>query len=280
MRMLNSWKSLGIVAVAGATFGITLGLGPSLGIRSALAQEGGEASDEAAEDSGEGAGASEGGAEDPDEGAAPTLIRDPNKRRWGVGARLRWVFLPKALIEVFVDHGTGMSSVGYGAEVITRKGDFDIVFGFEYEDIAPEAGLYLEKGDMPNSMTDGPDLVEFDGFGLLGLDVQFVQNARLTDKVALRYGGGVGVGLVLGDVLQTDYYCPGATQPSDLENQTGCVPVLGGKNKTPSDDVPPVVPIISALFGARFQVSDGFTLNFETGFRNMFYLGVSGGYLF
>jgi hypothetical protein len=259
MRRLKSLISLGLLAVLVTEPG------------AALAQE-----EEGAPPEG---GEAETAAEPPpEEGDIPAVKRDPNKRRWGVGARLRYVFLPAGMVELFVDHATSMSSVGFGAEVVTRKGNFDVVFGLEYANIAPENGLYQEKGEDPSVAGMYPDYVEFESFALLALDASFIWHATLSEKVQLRYGAGIGLGFVLGDIYQTDTVCPPGTTVGDLDDPNHCTTVPG--TRVASDDVPPVVPIVNVLLGARFMLAEGLSLNVEGGFRDVFYLGVSSNYLF
>ena len=83
------------------------------------------------------------------EEAEPVLLLGPNAVRWGAGVRLRWVFMPTAVMNLFLDHSTPMSSVGFGAQAIRRKGNFDIAFGLEYENVSPSNGYYVESGGNP-----------------------------------------------------------------------------------------------------------------------------------
>jgi hypothetical protein len=226
-------------------------------------------------------GGGEGSEMKPAPAEAPSVTKDPNRRRWGVGARLRYVFVPAGFLELFnLTHATSMNSIGVGGEVVTRKGDFDIVFGVEYDGASPSDGLYLKKGD--NIQSPGPDFVKFDGLSAIGFDASFLWHAKLSDKVQLRYGGGLGINIVLGDVLQTDMNCDPGTQPSDLDDPATpkCHPLPGGKVNQKSNDVPPVVPIVNLILGARFKVAEGFSLNVEAGFHDMFFVGVSSDYVF
>jgi hypothetical protein len=237
-------------------------------------------------------------ATDPEAEATPTeapseegsaVVKQTNKRKWGVGARLRYVFVPQAMLNLFLDHSTSMNSVGIGAEVVGRKGDSDIVFGLEYDGASPENGLYQDKGDDPGLCNSGngdqgkcPDYTRFDGLGMIGLDASFIWHANLSSKVQLRYGGGLGIGIVTGAMYKTKMKCATGTTLGDLDDPNAC-----GDPKTnfvtpeeKSDDVPPVVPIINALFGARFLVSDNLAVNVETGFRDVFYLGMGADWIF
>jgi hypothetical protein len=226
--------------------------------------------------------------EAPAEGEAGAVVKQTNKRKWGVGARLRYVFVPQAMLNLFLQHSTSMNSVGFGAEVVGRKGDSDIVFGLEYDGASPENGLYQDKGDDPGQclLDSGkcPDYTRFDGLGMIGLDASFIWHANLSSKVQLRYGGGLGIGIVTGALYKTKMRCPAGTTNDDLDDPNACGdPNVGANQVEPekkSDDVPPVVPIINALIGARFLISDNLAVNVETGFRDVFYLGMGADWIF
>ncbi len=194
----------------------------------------------------------------------------------GVGVRLRYVFMPKAMIELFVDAASsGVGHPGFGLEIVRRKGNFDIVLGIEYESIAPDDGLFLEKGDTPGVPGENPDFTEFPDFGLLGLDVVFVWHKTIVERVDFRYGAGIGIAAVLGDVVQTDTTC---SVQGDINS---CVKDLNGEQvNEKSDDVPPVVPLVNVLIGTRIELAPQLTVNVEAGFRDLFYFGVGTTYLF
>jgi len=197
----------------------------------------------------------------------------------GIGLRMRYVFMPEGMLELFLeDAPSGMAHVGFGLEIVRRKGNFDIVVGLEYENIAPDDGLYLESGDVPGTPGGGmnPDETEFDSFALLGADVSFIWHAQIVPKVDFRYGAGIGIGAVLGSIYQTDTNC---SVQGDINS---CTPITGGGGDihVKNEDVPPVVPIVNVLIGTRIEVAPQLTLNIEGGFRDVFYLGAGTTYLF
>lgn len=198
-----------------------------------------------------------------------TALPETAAAKLGVGLRGRYVFMPKGVIELFlVSAESGVATAGFGLELVRRKADFDIVLGLEYENISPDEGFYQDEEG------EDPDRVEFDGFAMLGLDVNFVWSTELAPKLHLRYGAGIGVAAVLGDVLQTDLNCP------NLDDFNTCVVDPTGDQNEPSEDVPPVVPIVNVLLGARFDVLPNLSVNVETGFRNLFYAGLGATYFF
>jgi hypothetical protein len=193
------------------------------------------------------------------------------KTKYGVGVRLRNVRIPESLLELFVEDAPGGgSNVGFGLEFIRSKENFDIAVGLEYESLATEEGIWVKKGEpIPQNEADK---VEFDGFGWVGVDASFIWHTEVHEKVALRYGAGIGLGFILGDVLRTDFVCS-TSDPATCSQKPNAEHV-----RDPEEDVPPVFPIVNLLVGAQFRPTDKITINVEGGIRTVPYVGVSFGY--
>ncbi len=212
----------------------------------------------------------------PDEFADKEL-KDDLDSKLGVGLRIRQLFVPEGIIELFLeDVPSGVSTTGFGLEIVRRKGDFDIVVGLEFENVSPDDGLYLEKGDTPGLPGEDPDFVEFQDFATAGVDVSFVWHAEIAPKVDFRYGAGIGLALVLGDIIQTDTNC------STVGEIGSCSKDINGEQvNEKNEDVPPVVPIVNLLVGARIEVLPQLTVNLEGGLRApLFFFGIGTTYLF
>jgi len=212
-------------------------------------------------------------------------VTDAPKTKWGVGFRVRNVRVPKGLLELFVDRAAGsISTVGFGGEVTKRSGNMELILGFEYEQLIPNNGspsdcvrnpagcIWVDKGDqLPQ---DEPDLVKFDGFGWFTIDFTFAWRNQFNKMFALRYGAGIGLGFVLGDILRTDYRCTTAEVTSCSQSPTA------QNLDTPEDDVPPVFPVINAMIGLQVTPVEQVSLNFEVGIRTFPYMGMSAAYFF
>jgi hypothetical protein len=250
----------------------------SLALSSVIALSGGVA---LAQD--EGGESGEEGAEPPieetpeDADGAPVVMQPAAKRTWGVGARLRYIFLPQSVLELFLDKATSLNAVGIGGEVITRKGNFDIVFGLEYDSLDAKDGYYQDKGDDPAECGADPDKCpdfrSFESFAMISLDASFIWHTDITEKIQLRYGAGIGLGIVTGEMKVTDTTCTPNATLDNLDSSCNQVGVA-----TDEEDVPPVVPILNVLVGARFMLADNIGFNVETGFRDVFYLGAGFNY--
>lgn len=197
------------------------------------------------------------------------------KAEYGVGLRLRGVFEPKAIIELFLEEAaSGVFSPGFGLELNRRRENFELVLGFEYENVSPDDGFYLEKGDDPLTPGESPDFVEFDGLAWFTADLAFVFHSPINEKVSFRYGAGFGLGLVLGEALQTDSICTGR----DIQND--CAPNPSGAQVNDPADLPPVFPVVILLTGVQFKPTPKMTINLEGGLRSLFFFGLSSTYYF
>jgi hypothetical protein len=190
----------------------------------------------------------------------------------GVGLRLRQIIVPRGMIELFVERAeSGISHPGIGVQVVRRKGDFEVNLGLEWERLAAKPGIWIDKGEMIPQ--DEVDLVEFEGFGWVTIDATFVWHTSVHEKAALRYGAGLGLGIITGDVLRTDYRCT----TSEISS---CSQVPGGKVREPEDDIPPVFPVINILVGVQIRPMEKLNINLEGGFRTVPYVGLTADYFF
>lgn len=199
------------------------------------------------------------------------MIEGP-KTELGVALRLRNVIIPAGLIELFVEESAGGgSNVGFGLEFVRHKANFEIAVGIEYESLAVEEGVWVDKGEMIPQ--DPADRVEFEDFGWITVDAAFIWHSKVHDKVALRYGAGLGLGIIRGEVLRTDLEC-------DTSDPTSCDNAPGGMVRQPEDDIPPVFPVINLLAGVQIRPVEKIAINLEAGIRTVPYLGTTITYFF
>ncbi|MEM9487792.1 MAG: hypothetical protein AAGC55_01545 [Myxococcota bacterium] len=222
--------------------------------------------------------------EEDDDLGAPALTDErpaagEPKANFGLGLRLRQVYIMNPILELFWGRAADTASqTGFGGEFIRRKGNFEFTIGLEYERLETEVDLWLERGD--EAPMDEPDLVEFDSFGWVGIDFNFIWQAELSRMFALRYGAGLGVGLILGDVIKTDYRCP--TEEVTLEGDNACqLSPMPEDERTVEEDIPPVFPIVNAIVGVQFRPIGNLAINLEGGIRTLLpFIGTSVAYTF
>jgi hypothetical protein len=207
---------------------------------------------------------------------------DPNATRIGVGLRVRNVMVPQGLIELFVERAAGGSSeLGLGFEISRRRGSFEVQFGVEWDNIQVERGIWIDKGDtLP---IDEADDVTFDHdgyfawgtFGWVTAEVTFLNHSEIIKQLAIRYGGGAGIGIVRGEVRRTDVRCTGTN-----ENPGVCMEVPGAENVNNPYDIPPVMLIVNAIIGVQIRPIDNLFINIEGGIRTVPFFGMTAGYYF
>lgn len=227
---------------------------------------------------------------DPTTGEAVSTVVDPAEEvRYGVGFRLRNVRAPKAMIQLFTERSAGGSSnLGLGVDLTRRKGNSELQLGLEYERITPGEGVWIASGDNVAADDEADYLLEpdhapnGDKLGWFTIEFTYLHHTPLTKHVALRYGGGLGLGIVTSALYRFDVICAAGSTNDNPE--PGCVPLqLGGTGagRGPVEyDLPPVFPVVNAIFGVQFRPNDDITINVEGGLRTFLFFGVSGSYFF
>ena len=216
------------------------------------------------------------GAEDFDsEGEKETgsILRSEDKVKHGVGLRLRYVFVPKGLVELFMEHAaSGVSQTGFGLDYVRRKKNFEFSVGFEYDKLSPDDGYYVERGGNPQQ-AGTTDYIEFDGLSWYTIDASVMYHQPLTPMISLRYGGGLGFGIVTGDIVSSDARCVGDDLQGGDCGITG--PEIGKK-----EDFFRYPPVFNVIGGVQFTPADNVAINVELGMRTVFFTGISGQYFF
>lgn len=211
---------------------------------------------------------------------------------YGVDIRLRRVFVPKGIIELFVERAAdGASNNGIGLDLVRRRGNVELQLGFEFEHIDPGEGVWINSGEsVPQYEADYVISSDRAGksLGWFSVEFTFLNHAPINKYVAVRYGGGAGLGVITGGLQHYDVQCaPGA---SNANPEPGCVPSgiksPSGQNGTgaatgPVDyDLPPVFPVVNAIVGVQIRPSPKAVVNIEGGIRTIPFVGMSAGYFF
>jgi hypothetical protein len=209
---------------------------------------------------------------------------------YGIGVRMRSVWVPRSILELFVTRAAGgAQNYGFGLDLTRRRGTSELQLGFEYENISVGQGVWINKGE-DVAMGDEADYVlspEDSGNKLSWFTVEFtfVNHAEITKAISVRYGGGLGIGVVLGELDHYNIICVGATNATP---EPGCVPPRYQGNGMYSEgtatvhayELPPVFPVVNAILGLQFKPLDKLTINVEGGIRTLPFFGVSSSYFF
>ena len=214
---------------------------------------------------------------------------------YGVGVRLRSVWLPRSVLQLFVTRAAaGAHNYGVGVDLSRRRGTTELQLGVEFEHINVGQGVWINKGDNV-AMGDeadyvlGPDSSTGSGnqFGWFTLEFSFFNHAEITPWLSVRYGAGLGLGVLIGELDHYNIICaPGATNTSP---EPGCVPPRfqgtgmyseGVETLVKYDLGTPVFPVVNAVIGLQLKPTDHTTINLEGGIRTLPFVGVSSSFFF
>ena len=223
----------------------------------------------------------------PDPSGTPT----ESPVEYGVGVRLRSVWVPKSILELFVQRAAGgAQNFGFGVDLTRRRGNTELQLGFEWEHVNVGQGVWINKGD--NVATgDEADYVLGPGasghqFGWFTAEFTFINHAEINKTFAIRYGVGLGIGILVGEIDHYNIIC--AQGSTNAMPEPGCVaPRFNGQGAYSEGtetvvayDLPPVFPVVNAILGLEIRPSQNATINIEGGIRTMPFLGVSSSVFF
>jgi len=233
-----------------------------------------------------------------DRSPAPTAPADPappsgeTPVEFGVGLRLRSVWVPKAVLELFIERAAGGArNNGIGVDLTRRRGTTELQLGFEYEHINVGQGVWINKGDNV-AAGDEADYVLGPGpdgsghqLGWFTIEFTFLNHAEINKTFAVRYGGGIGLGILAGELDHYNIICVNATNATP---EPGCVPPgFGGQGMYTEGtetkvaySLPPVFPVVNAILGLQIKPTRHMTINIEGGIRTLPFVGVSSSVFF
>ncbi|CAN5852597.1 hypothetical protein BH11MYX2_BH11MYX2_01300 [soil metagenome] len=230
-----------------------------------------------------------------DEKIDPSL--DPNPPdldpvKYGVALRIRNVRVPRSILELFLDRSAGGSSnLGLGVELTRRRGTVELQLGFEYEHLQVGEGVWIDSGDDVAAGSEADYVLSpshnqgGDQLGWFTMEFTFLNHAPINKYIAVRYGGGAGLGIITGNLQHYDVHgCSAGATNSNPE--PGCVPTANGGTAGNFSgpvkyNLPPVFPVINAIIGVQITPGvEGLVINLETGIRTAPFFGTSIGYFF
>jgi hypothetical protein len=209
---------------------------------------------------------------------------------YGVGVRVRSVWVPKSVLELFIERAAGgAQNYGLGVDLTRRRGTTELQLGFEYERVNVGQGVWINKGD---NVAAGDEVDYVLGpkasghqLGWFTIEFTFLNHAEISKMFAVRYGGGIGVGIVVGELDHNNIICVNATNAMP---EPGCVPprfsgqgmYSEGTETQVAYGLPPVFPVVNAILGLEIRPTDHMTINLEGGIRTLPFVGVSSSVFF
>jgi len=187
------------------------------------------------------------------------------------------------------DGGKSIVSPSVGLELATRHKDFEVDTWISYSSIAMGDVALKSKSD-PNSAYE----IVNSSMKMLSVGADFLWSTAMNEQLAFTYGGGVGLGLVFGDLKRNQAYSTG--DPNDPSSYTKCpAPSYSAACGTDNNHYgnysesnwinggskPVIFPWIALpQIGLRYQPSPKFAARLDTGlsFPGPFFVGLSGYY--
>ncbi len=235
----------------------------------------------------------------------PLPTPDPPESPHAISLRARWVTVPGWSLAPFLDTHTQLNDGwSVGIEYLYRHAGFDVVISVDYSWLNADSGNYLAAGHDPSTDTH---LLVFDRLSAISADVSLIGHWNLTSWLEFRFGAGLGVGGVLGNIYQitnnsgctsgnasdtTNCYPTPIGPVNQLDDTTrqkltasACAPDLSdnGMDTTAHPcyrriDTYPlsvrVVPVLNVLLGLRFRMQRHLYLHLDGGWRLVgFYAG-------
>jgi len=175
--------------------------------------------------------------------AAETRESDPEPIQWGMGAKVRHWYVSEGLQHLFVEDSPGAASNdGAGLDFARRSGKIEITVGFGFDRLDGPEGYYLEKGADP-TVAGKVDYVTYHDLQMFTAEVTVVNHVQLHKFLELRFGAGLGIGVVRGEMHKTDALCTGSRLAQD------CMIDPAAMEVDQPADLPPVLPVVNALVG-------------------------------
>jgi hypothetical protein len=209
---------------------------------------------------------------------------------YGVGVRLRSVWLPKAILELFVERAAGgAQNFGLGVDLTRRRGTTELQLGLEWERVNVGQGVWINKGDNVSAGDEADFVLGPDASGnqlsWFTIEFTFLNHAEINKYFAVRYGGGIGLGIIIGELDHYNIICRNATNSAP---EPGCVPDrFGGMGEYSEGtqiqveyDLPPVFPVVNAILGLQVKPTENMTINIEGGIRTLPFFGISSSVFF
>lgn len=244
---------------------------------------------------------------EPNAAPTPAARGDEGLSPHSLALRARWLTVPGWSLDAFVDAHTQLNAGwSVGMEYLYRAmgPHLDLVTSLDFSWLNADSGNYLGKGNDPAEKTH---YIVFDKLSSLSLDASLIGHWNLTSWMEIRVGGGLGVGVVFGNIYQitnnSGCTLANANDPSScyprnvgpiptftdntrrILESNACEPDLRDSTKDTvlspcyrrADNYPfvgRVVPVLNTLLGFRFRAHRNVLFHLEAGWRlAAFYLG-------
>lgn len=192
-----------------------------------------------------------------------------SKTDYGLGGTVRQQRVTKRMLKLFFeDVPDGATQRGFGVNLVRRRRDLDINIGLGYDRLDGTDGFYVEKGQQ--ATTPGKvDYVEFHKLQWFTAELTVIGHVPLHKLLAFRYGAGLGIAYLRGEIRKTDALCTS----TDIDNDCAIDP--NAMEVDQPADLPPVLPVINGLVGFELRPFDALAIDVDIGLHTVPYAAVS-----
>lgn len=201
--------------------------------------------------------------------AVATADDKPEKPiEWGIGAQVRRSHVSVGLQKIFLDDSPGAATQDGGDVVFVRRSHaLDVVVGFGYDPIHAVEGYYLSKGGDPMVSGDVDYVTVDKKLSWFTVDFTFIGRAKLHKVLSLRFGAGLGLGLIRGHAYRTSAIC------TSERIQRDCMVDPAGERQDEPVNVP-VLPVLNLVTGLELRPVRWFAIHADVGLHTAPYVGV------
>lgn len=201
-----------------------------------------------------------------------------------IAARFRAILVPGFALNWFLDEHENMWTKGttnfsWGGEAIWRRAkEYEIGVAVDYADLSMPDGWWLDRGEPPHEA----DWTTVD-LKLLSVTFETRWFWRPQPWLSPYLGVSIGPGFVLGEVRKrnpgpgTDCRAAleaGTFDPDECRDASGEIDLDKFEAGERETTIPPIVPVLGAVAGLRFNVADYVAIKVEMGFQDYFFLGL------
>ncbi len=229
---------------------------------------------------------------------------DPLDWKHSLGAYARYLFVTNLMLKPYLEASTPLNGFAVGLQYLRRYAHFDVVTTLDFSWLSLSDGNWLAKGNDPALDTK---YVQFNKLSFISADVAIVGHHAFNNWLEIRGGAGLGLGVVLGDVLTTNNSNT-VCNKDNAGDTSRCYPVsptagpiylnqpdTEQKLKATEDssridtaqnphrkssNKPPVMAVLNIMLGLNFRLHKHVSVQVEMGFRDAMYAGAGAQYHF
>ena len=215
------------------------------------------------------------------------------KTQFQASARVRAIHVPSSILDIwFSQHAdtwdAGKSNLAYGVDFGWRdlEGQYELSLAIDWSDLRMAPAFWLEEGE-PNTAAKYTEM----NVQVLSFTFASAWYWDLNEWLSPYVGAGIGVGVVVGDIVKyrarQGSACSGKLgqgqpepwRPSECFDANGDPRADQIDLNNPEDEGTflPVLPMVQAMAGVRFNLARHGVIKLEVGLHDYLYAGTSFG---